>query len=48
MEKLVKLSNSHEGRDKFLKFYQYLFQVITATTNSKETIEYLKPSLSKN
>lgn len=47
MQKLVSLSNTHEGRDKFLKTFQYLFKLIVSTTDNKETKDKLTPVFSK-
>jgi hypothetical protein len=47
MDKLVYLSNTHEGRDKFNKAIQYLLKIILSTTDNKSVIERLTPLFSK-
>lgn len=48
MNKLIKLGNSHEGRDKFLKGAQYLIKVLVSSSDNKDLKEYLTPSFSKS
>ena len=47
MEKLVKIGNTHDGRDKSLKFVQYLFKLHMVTSGKKEVIDSLSPAFSK-
>ena len=47
MNKIIKLSNTHEGRDKFLKGVQYLIKILVSSSESKEFKEYLTPTFSK-
>lgn len=46
MDKIVSISNTHEGRDKFCKAFQYLFKIILSNTNDKETINKIAPAFS--
>lgn len=47
MNKIVKISNTHEGRDKFLKGAQYLIKVLVSSSDSKDFKDYLTPTFSK-
>lgn len=47
MDKIVKIGNTHEGRDKSLKLIQYLFKLHMASSGKKEVIDALSPAFSK-
>ena len=46
-DKLLKISNTHDGRDKFCKAVQYMLKIIISSSTNKETIEWLTPVFSK-
>lgn len=47
INKLVKKGNTTNGRDKILKAVQYLFKILIATSNSKDSVAMLTPGFSK-
>lgn len=46
-DKLLKISNTHEGRDKFCKAAQYMIKIIISSSSNKDTVEWLTPIFSK-
>ena len=48
MNSIISLGNTHEGRDKFCKALQYMLKVVISSSTSKDLIERLTPSFSKN
>lgn len=48
MNSIISLGNSLEGRDKFLKALQFMLKIVISSSTSKDLIERLTPSFSKN
>lgn len=46
-DKLLKISNTHDGRDKFCKAVQYMLKIVISSSSNKETVEWLTPVFSK-
>ena len=47
MDQVIKLGNTHEGRDKFCKAMQYFLKIVISSSKSKETVDWLTPTFSK-
>lgn len=47
IDKIVKLGNTTDGRDKSLKAVQYLFKIFITHSATKEGKDYFTPTFSK-